>query len=300
MRRFLNTLEVGLTALWNALRAADRWLAERGAELEAAGREAAALLEAAADVLRDPERRQEVLDRLLAVGIARAQEAVRAVPGFDLQPADWRAHELAVAAAAFTMAFNLARPVFDAALAVLAPQADGLGDVVSAAASLPDLVRRLGDKAAQLITDAANDAMNALGLSLPKELSVSDIVGGFRWVLDHSSVVRDALGAALTAAEAEAATLQRKQQAMSQRNQARQAHSSAAEGLAAAVGHTIEIRIRSPLPFDPGSPAAPAWTYGREVPVVIEVTGATPAFVDPAQPHRLFVAVNGVPVNVHR
>jgi hypothetical protein len=36
------------------------------------------------------------------------------------------------------------------------------------------------------------------------------------------------------------------------------------------------------------------------VPVVIEVAGATPAFVDPAQPQRLFVALNGVPVNVPR
>ena len=281
LRAFLDDLEADLTRLWNALQDARRWLTEQVAALQAAVRAAAASLEAAADMLRASAQRQQALDRLLTVGLARNRKAVRALPGFDLQPADWQEHELGAAAALFTSAFDTARPVFDAALATLAPLADGLGDLVDAAADLPDLVHRLGDEAEQMIVDAANDALGRFGLALPKELSVGDIVDAFRWVLDHLSAVRDALQAALSAADAEATARTRRDAARVARDQAREAHAAADERLAAATP-PVRVRIVSPLPVGP----APGFTYGREVPVVIELDGATSAFQAAADGRR--------------
>ena len=300
-RAFLEDLRAALNQLWDELQAAIRLFNQRVAEFQAAAREAADTLRAAKSVLKKPARRAEILDRLLLVGITRAQENVRNTPGFDLQPANLQADELSAAAGAFTLAFNLARPVFDACLAVLAPLADELADLLDAAADLPDLIARMVAAAGVLITQAANDALGVFGLSLPKELSIDDIIDAVEWMLDNLSVVKDALRAAITAAEQKKLSDQRKQLAQQRKAQAEQAYQAGTANSRDLSVSSLNVNIISPLPFlRSANHRTEDWSYGREVPVVIEVRGATQAFLDPSHPDRIFLALNGAPVPLER
>jgi hypothetical protein len=122
--------------------------------------------------------------------------------GFDLLSGDDQKDAIAVATGLFFVAFSIVRPLLDQALRVLGDIADNLADLFGAAADVFDLLEKLADDINDELEEAIEDIV---GLDLPDELSVEDVIKAAVDVVSELPVIREALGAAFDARDQEAA-----------------------------------------------------------------------------------------------
>ena len=166
-RDFQNLLARGQAVL-NAL---ERVLSRAIDEAVKMAKKFADQLESTALFLRSRARRAEVIDAWRAQGMKEAAKNPRSAPGFDLLHPDLQKATVDAHRTAFGTAFDLVKGPLDTSLAVIAPVAGVLGDLVRAASALPDLTERL-------VNRISSDVRHTLGsIGLPKELPLQDLGG---------------------------------------------------------------------------------------------------------------------------
>lgn len=295
-RQFIDDVAAAVQAAWEAFQHWRAELEQRIAALQTATRAVAEQLEAAAALLRSPQRRSEILDRLMLDGIQTAEANARAMFGFDLLPQEQQNQAVAVAIGTFAMGFNLARPMLDTGLMALAGVADDLADLVAAAADLPDLMSRMTNAAFDAVRDGVNDALGAFGLTLPAELSITDVAEAAKETLNGLTALRNALASTLAARAEQREAERREREAREQREARRAKWLAEQEAQRALLGDPIAIQIISPASLV--AKIEDNWAYGPQIPVRIRVSGARPSFVQPGAPRRVFVALNGQEISV--
>jgi Lamin Tail Domain len=294
-RDFLQGLVDDALQAWNLLQDAIDDLQRLQQELEAAAQAFAARLEDAKAVLRSPARRSDVLDAVREEGIAKAKVEAARVPGFDLLSADLRRAALDAAAAAFDAAFSLVRPALDAALAVIAPLAGGLADLIEASTGIDDALGRLGRQVRDQVVQAINNQLGVFHVALPSQLSVDEIASVARQVIAGLPSLRSAIQQVFSAL-----TNRRNKQGQVDDAARRKAHATAAYAARRrrsdeAQGGPIDIRILSPAPVIVGKPN---FAYRGAIDLRIDVAGAALAFVEPAGGRRVWLSINGQPISV--
>ncbi len=297
-REFIELVAALAQAAWDELQRLRALLQQRLVEWQAASRALAQRVQEAADILRQPARRNEVLDRLKLDGMQTAEALARAVPGFNQLPAWAQRDAVALAVGLFATAFEIVRPALNEGLKALGKVGDDLADLIDAAATLPDLLAALADAAAQRVRAGVNDALAGFGVALPPELSVGDVVRGTERMLDALQPLRAALEQALQAQvdEREAQALERlardRRDAQAQRLSQEQARQREL------LGDHIDVRIVSPVALTdvPARGGRAPWAYGARVPLRIHIDGARPSFVQPDAPRRVLLALNGQPL----
>jgi hypothetical protein len=205
-----------------------------------------------------------------------------------LLPTDVQSVQVNTARGAFSVAFELLRPVLNEGLLLsgtaIAAAAEGLDFAANVPADASDL--------ADALAEDLNSEIAALGLNLPPELTVTDIEMAIVDALD-TSALRGWMEAYVEARRAELDA-----QAERDRLADDEARKSA-EALAARnaqrrhVGQaTPQVEIHSPVPVDP----VKGFVYPNAVPVHVTIEGARAAYLEPGSPERTMVRVNGAEI----
>lgn len=288
--RFVDQVAEAVRRAWEAFQEWRAELQRRIEQAQAAARALADRLDEAAELLRAPARRQDVLDRLMLDGLTEADRRARGIPGFDLLPVDGQNLAISAATGAFVVAFNLVRPALDLGLQAIAGLGDDLASLVRHAADLPDLLDDLGRKAEQQVKDAVNAALGVFGVALPAELSIDQVADAAHAALDALGPLRQALEAALVAQEAEHAARQREADARARKAEARRRWREQRDLQREQLGEEIHIDILSPVALAPR--AEDNLAYGPGLVALVRVRGARPSFVRADSPRRVLLALN--------
>ena len=153
-----------------ALAELERWRRAVADAIEAAKEAARALtagLREVERILESNSRRSQIRDQLRGMGAAEADRAARNLGGDD--------NAAAIAVGAFNIAFNLILPVLDLAFDAAEEVAGDLADVIAGALDAEEAFEEIVEATVDAVIDAINDALSDFGLSLPTELSASDI-----------------------------------------------------------------------------------------------------------------------------
>lgn len=286
-RQALALLAAAIDAALRALAIAGELLAAAIAAVDAAAAAVEAALREIRRILRSNSRRTAIRNALRAQGSAAAADAVRALGGDNTA--------VALAIGGFNIAFDAISPVltiaFNAAETVASDLADIMDGIRNTGDALQEIVQEVIDRVLSAITGGLSD----LGLSLPAELSGSDIANAIAEALP-TTVLRDWLEAAIVAGE-------RQEQALADQAAAERAQATAADDLFLSRQRDAALRPTGRLSITIGSPTAlpanlrHAVVHGPQVPMLVRVGGAASAFFRSGTERQVRLAVNGVAVN---
>jgi hypothetical protein len=278
---------------WDAYQAALAEFNRLVEEVQEAAREAADALNRAADALSDEEVRQWMMTMIRNLGLDRAEETARNVPGFDLLSPQGQEAAIVTAQSAFLGFFVTIKPLLEGALAVVGELADDIAGMVRRAASLPDLVESVVSE----LQSRLKDAVQALGIDFQGHLSIDDIKNAAHDVVNNFGTLRQVLEDALTAIIAKGEAQQARDEAEIEKQNTYQRWQSENDRHQHQLPGPLSIRILSPH----GLKCKPAdnWIYPREIPVYLRIKGAPQGFVQSNSPRRILLAVNGTAVTIN-